>query len=207
MVSISHKQPTSRTATAIQSLIFSSPDTYTALVNATLKKGDAIAVARIAGIMGAKRTGDLIPLAHPGLGITGMNVDIQPFEGHVAEEAVGGEAGGEVGDGHVDLSLQENVSSTSEVSVPRQISKNAPHGGVLITAKVSCEGKTGVEMEALAAANVAGLAMYDMLKGVDKGMSLREGRVVSKSGGKSGSWHWDWNLEKVVRDADSERRR
>ena len=170
MVCISHKLPTSRSATAIQSLIFSSPSTYPVLVDATLAKGDAIAVARIAGIQAAKRTSELIPLAHPGLQITGVSVDIEPFRSH-----------------------------DDTISVPKQILKHAPHGGVLITATVSCEGKTGVEMEALTAANVAGLAMYDMLKGVDKGMSLREGRVVAKSGGKSGSWRWDWEKESIIK--------
>ena len=78
-------------------------------------------------------------------------------------------------------------------------------GGVNITAKVDCDGKTGVEMEALTAATVAGLAMYDMLKGVDKGMWLGDGRVVRKEGGKSGGWVWDEKEGKVVKiDADSE---
>ncbi len=173
MVSISHKTPTSRSATAIQSLVFSSPSTYSALVEATLAKGDAIAVARIAGIQAAKRTSELIPLAHPGLQITGVSVDIEPF-----------------------------TTDEPTTSVPQQIAKDAPYGGVLITATVGCDGKTGVEMEALTAASVAGLAMYDMLKGVDQGMSLKEGRVVGKSGGKSGNWRWDWAREKIVREGE-----
>lgn len=76
----------------------------------------------------------------------------------------------------------------------------ALEGGVYISATVTCHAKTGVEMEALTAATVAGLTMYDMLKGIDRGMSLREGRVVRKTGGKSGGWRWDWGGGRVVRD-------
>ncbi|RMD41042.1 hypothetical protein DV735_g4071, partial [Chaetothyriales sp. CBS 134920] len=153
MVSISSKQATARSATATTTLSFSQPATLAALTAATLKKGDAIAVARVAGIAAAKKTADLIPLAHPGLAITGVEVDIEPFF----------EPGG-------------NDDAT-----------------------VQCEGKTGVEMEALTAAMVAGLTMYDMLKGVDRGMSLEGGRVVAKSGGRSGAWRWDADKAAVER--------
>ena len=105
-----------------------------------------------------------------------MQVDVEPFTPHD----------------------DDDDDDTTAVPVPQQISKDAPHGGVMITATVRCEGKTGVEMEALTAANVAGLALYDMLKGVDKGMSLREGRVVAKSGGKSGDWRWDWGEGRIM---------
>lgn len=103
---------------------------------------------------------------------------------------------------HVDV--EPFTAYDANTLVPQQILKNAPHGGVLVTATVSCEGKTGVEMEALTAANVAGLAMYDMLKGVDKGMSLREGRVLAKSGGKSGNWRWDWEKGKITTAKEDE---
>ena len=165
MVSITHKLPTARSATATTILHFSSPLTLPALTNATLKKGDAVAVARVAGIQAAKKTADLIPLAHPGLQITGVSVDIEPFEPSARHD------------------------SNPDIKEGRTTSKNC--GGVNIIARVDCEGKTGVEMEALTAATVAGLTMYDMLKGVDKGMWLGEGRVVRKEGGKSGSWVWN----------------
>ena len=162
MVSISSKVPSFRSATATCTLHFASPSTLPVLTSATLKKGDAIAVARIAGIQAAKKTSDLIPLAHPRLQITAVAVDINSFEADAAVE-------------------------------------EGEFGGVKIEAKVDCEGKTGVEMEALTAATVAGLTMYDMLKGVDKGMWLGEGRVVRKEGGKSGGWVWDEGERKVVK--------
>ena len=188
MVSIADKVNTSRTATAIQSLMFSSPETFHALNSATLAKGDAIAVARVAGIQGAKRTADLIPLAHPGLQITGVEIDILPFPRFnklMREDAV---------------SLPVDPTR-QKAFIPLQIARVAKHGGVLITATVSCHGKTGVEMEALTAANIAGLTMYDMLKGIDKGMVLREGRVTEKEGGKSGSWRYNWAKGEVVSEA------
>jgi hypothetical protein len=77
-------------------------------------------------------------------------------------------------------------------------------GGVVITATVQCEGKTGVEMEAITSASVAGLTMYDMLKGVDKAMVLTATRVVAKSGGKSGDWVWDEKTNAIVKDQDKE---
>ena len=156
MVSIKSKVPTLRTATAKCRIFFSNKAAYAALSTSTLTKGDALAVARIAGITAAKKTSDLIPLTHPGIGITGVNVDIELFDGH----------------GH---------------SSPTAIQDDA-NGGVSIVATVECEGKTGVEMEALTAATIASLTIYDMCKSVDKGMTLRDAYVASKTGGKSGDW-------------------
>ncbi|KAK5055317.1 hypothetical protein LTR84_013067 [Exophiala bonariae] len=170
MVSIANKVPTSRSATATSTLLFSKPQTYESLVSAQLKKGDAIAVARIAGIQAAKKTSDLIPLAHPSLAMTGLTLTIKPF-------------------GPCTLPPNHNLTPKSY-----GLFKN---GGVYIEAKVDCEGKTGVEMEAMMGASVAGLTMYDMLKGVDKAMTMTEVRVLRKSGGKSGAWSYDYATNKI----------
>jgi cyclic pyranopterin monophosphate synthase len=106
-----------------------------------LPKGDALAVARIAGIQGAKRTSELIPLCHP-IGLAGVSVD---------------------------LSVEDSA--------------------VAIRARVKTADRTGVEMEALTAVAVAGLALIDMVKGVDPAAVLGEIRVESKTGGTSGDWH------------------
>lgn len=142
------------------------------LIESRLRKGDALAVARIAGIQAAKKTSDLIPLAHPGLSITGVTVDLHPFPGD-----------------NVPYPISEYVGDGGGYDL---LGSNPVSGGVLVTATVSCDGKTGVEMEALTAASVAGLTMYDMLKGIDKAMVLTSGRVTAKSGGKSGDWKWDY---------------
>lgn len=172
MVSIANKIPTTRSATATSLLLFSAPTTYQSLVSAQLKKGDAIAVARIAGIQAAKKTSDLIPLAHPSLAITGLSISIEPY-------APGCGPGDDV--------------------LPPKNDRSSNNGGVYIQATVDCEGKTGVEMEAMMAASVAGLTMYDMLKGVDKAMTLTETRVLKKSGGKSGDWSYDYKSGRIVK--------
>jgi cyclic pyranopterin phosphate synthase len=106
------------------------------------KKGDVLGVARLAGIMAAKRTADLIPLCHP-LPIAAVTVDLAP---------------------------------------------DAAASAVEITATVRTTGRTGVEMEALTAASVAALTVYDMCKAVDRGMVVESLRVVAKSGGASGDF-------------------
>jgi cyclic pyranopterin phosphate synthase len=110
------------------------------ILDGRVAKGDAMAVARVAGIMAAKRTSDLIPLCHP-LALTHAAVEFEPI---------------------VD--------------------------GVLIQAVVETTGTTGVEMEALTAAGVAALTLYDMCKAVDRGMSIDGLRLLEKEGGKSGTW-------------------
>ena len=170
MVSIANKKPTSRSATATALLLFSQERTYNSLFSSLLKKGDALAVARVAGIQAAKKTGDLIPLAHPGLSITGVTVRLEPFQGR---------------------KLPFPLDEASEKDLSTFAGFREHHGGVLVTATVGCEGKTGVEMEAIISASTAGLTLYDMLKGVDKCMVLTNVRVVKKSGGKSGDWQWD----------------
>ncbi|KAJ8131888.1 hypothetical protein O1611_g1738 [Lasiodiplodia mahajangana] len=145
MVSISDKVPTKRLAKAICSVRFTDRTACRLIQENQIHKGDVLGVARIAGIMAAKKTSDLIPLCHP--------------------------------------------ISLSKVTVDLEVVQDQDHAGrVDIQATVSCEGKTGVEMEALTAASMAALTIYDMCKAVDKGMTIDGLRVVLKEGGKSGRW-------------------
>lgn len=141
MVDVSGKSDTDRmaTATAIVQLTQAAMDV---LLEGNLKKGDALAVARIAGIMAAKKTSELIPLCHP-LPITKVAVDLE--------------------------------------------TDRATHR-ILITATVKTRGQTGVEMEALTAASIAALTVYDMMKAVDKGITIASIQLEEKQGGKSGTW-------------------
>jgi cyclic pyranopterin phosphate synthase len=141
MVDVSAKPATARTATA-KARVVMQPETLAMIVEGTAKKGDVLGVARLAGIMGAKRTADLIPLCHP-LPIAAVTVDLTP-----------------------------------------DVAANA----VEIEAMVRTTGQTGVEMEALTAASIAALTVYDMCKAVDRGMRVEAVRVVHKAGGKSGEF-------------------
>jgi cyclic pyranopterin phosphate synthase len=142
MVDVSGKSVTDRTATATARVLLSAR-TVSLLRGEGVPKGDALAVARVAGIMGAKRTADLIPLCHP-LAISGVELDLE-----VLDE------------------------------------------GVRVAATVRTTERTGVEMEALTAASVAALTVYDMVKAVDKLAVITDLRVERKSGGKSGDWSRD----------------
>lgn len=139
MVDVSGKPGTARTATAAARVRLS-PDCVAALRGGTVPKGDALAVARIAGIQGAKKTADLIPLCHP-LPLTGVDVVTEVVD-----------------------------------------------WGVEIIATVRTIGPTGVEMEALTAVSVAGLAVIDMIKAIDRAAMITDVRVLSKSGGRRGDW-------------------
>ena len=139
MVDVSGKAVTARIATA-QAVLHTRPDVIALLVAGELPKGEALAVARVAGILAAKKTSDLIPLCHP-LPITGVSIDFTP-----ADDAV------------------------------------------RIVATVKTTGVTGVEMEALTAASVAALTVYDMIKAVDRGARITDIEVLAKSGGASGDW-------------------
>lgn len=141
MVDVSDKAVTNRIATA-ENYVKMQMETFDIITEGRAKKGDVLGVARLAGIMAAKRTSDLIPLCHP-LPITKVTVDLVP-----------------------------------DASLP----------GIRITATVKTAGQTGVEMEALTAASVAALTVYDMAKAVDKGMEIGGLRVVLKDGGKSGRY-------------------
>lgn len=141
MVDVSDKAVTSRIAVA-ENHITMKRETFEIITEGRAKKGDVLGVARLAGIMAAKRTSDLIPLCHP-LPITKVSVDLEP-----------------------------------DATLP----------GIRITATVKTTGQTGVEMEALTAASVAALTVYDMSKAVDKSMEIHGLRVVLKDGGKSGRY-------------------
>lgn len=158
MVSISEKQVTSRVATAACSVRFSNGKALRLIRENQMKKGDVLGVARVAGIMAAKRTPDLIPLCHP-IAVSHVTVDL--------------EATGEDGDG--------DGAGEARAGTP----------GIEIRATVTCDGKTGVEMEAMTAASTAALTVYDMCKAVDKGMRIEGLRVVLKDGGKSGRWEME----------------
>jgi cyclic pyranopterin phosphate synthase len=139
MVDVSAKAITAREAVAAGRLT-TTPDVIDLLRRNGLPKGDALAVARIAGIAGAKRTPDLVPLCHP-IALSGVTVDVQ------------------LGESAVD-----------------------------ITATTRTTDRTGVEMEALTAVVAAGLALYDMVKAVDRSAVLGDVRLIAKSGGRSGQW-------------------
>ncbi len=141
MVDVSQKSHTARVAVA-ESAVQMLPETLALITEGRAKKGDVLGVARLAGIMGAKRCADLIPLCHP-LPITKVSVDLTP-----------------------------------DADLP----------GVRIRAEVRTTGQTGVEMEALTAASVAALTVYDMLKAAEKSMTITATRVVLKDGGKSGRY-------------------
>jgi len=198
MVSISSKKVTKRTATAQCNVNFSNSLAATLIRENRAKKGDVLGVARVAGIMAAKRTADLIPLCHP-IAITHVEVRINlRYKYDVPTTAPAGEntpaeagqdslpwAGAGQGDAY-------NWPSSTTPN-PEGVKSQSPVAGtgscwVEISATVSCEGKTGVEMEALTAASVAALTIYDMCKSVDKGMRIGGLRVVRKEGGKSGTW-------------------
>ncbi len=145
MVDTSAKAVTTRRAVA-SARVSLSTETLRAIKKHRLPKGDPLEAARLAGIMAAKRTADLIPLCHP-LSLT-----------HIDVQATLGEA------------------------------------GVEILAEVSTNASTGVEMEALTAVTVASLTIYDMCKALDKGITINEVRLESKTGGKSGDYHREGNV-------------
>jgi len=141
MVDVSAKPESQRTAVA-EGAVRMSREAFELVASQAVAKGDVLAVAEVAGAMGAKRTGELIPLCHP-----------------------------------VGLDLVE-VEARLEPELP----------GVRITAMAKATGRTGVEMEALTSVAVACLTVYDMVKAVDRGMTIEDVRLVSKTGGSRGDW-------------------
>ena len=139
IVDVGQKPITARRAVA-RARLEARPETVAAIAGGTLNKGDALAVARIAGIMAAKKTSELIPLCHP--------IALNKVE--VAIEAAGGQ--------------------------------------ITITATAETNDRTGVEMEAMTAASVAALTLYDMAKSIDRAMRISTVELVEKSGGKSGDF-------------------
>ena len=147
MVDVGDKDVTLRRAVA-QGRIQMHADTLQRIIEGKHKKGDVLGVARIAGVMAAKRTPELIPLCHP-LALTHVAIDLE-----------------------TDTALQS----------------------VVCRATVETRGVTGVEMEALNAVQVSLLTVYDMCKAVDRGMSITDVSLLSKSGGRSGEWHSEAQL-------------
>ena len=144
MVDVGAKAATERVAVA-EGIVSMKPETLALVLSGEAKKGDVLAVARVAGIMAAKKTHELIPLCHPLL-LSKVSVDMEPDK------------------------------ETSSIRV---------------TAMAKLTGQTGVEMEALTAASVACLTIYDMVKAVDRGMTISGIRLLEKSGGKSGDYRAD----------------
>ena len=142
MVDVGEKAVSRRTAVATGRVLVNE-NTFALIKTGGMKKGDVLTVAQIAGVMGAKRTPDLIPMCHPIL-----------MDG-------------------IDLTLRLDEARRS----------------VVITATVSCAGRTGVEMEALTAVSAAALTVYDMCKAVQKDMVIADIRLVSKTGGVHGDFH------------------
>jgi cyclic pyranopterin phosphate synthase len=141
MVDVSGKPTSERTAVA-EGAVRMSREAFEQVAAQSVAKGDVLAVAEVAGTMGAKRTGELIPLCHP------LALDL--------------------------------------VQVEARLEPELP--GVRVTALARATGKTGVEMEALTAVAVACLTVYDMVKAIDRSMSIDEVRLVSKAGGTRGDW-------------------
>lgn len=139
MVDVGDKTETKREAVAEATVVMAA-DLVERFFSGDLPKGDAAAVARVAGITGAKRTADLIPLCHP-IPIDGVIVDLEPV-------------------GH----------------------------GIRVVATVHTTGRTGVEMEAMTAVSTAALSIYDMVKGLERGVFIESTRLLRKSGGRSGTW-------------------
>ncbi len=144
MVDVGDKPVSDRTAIA-SGAVRMSREAYDLVAGAGVPKGDVLAVAEVAGVMGAKRTSELIPLCHP-LPLTDLVVSVTP---------------------------------------------DRAAGGLRIRAEAATIGPTGVEMEALTAASVAALTVYDMVKGVERGVEIQSIHLVSKTGGNSGEWQRD----------------
>ena len=142
-----------------------------------MKKGDVLSVSRIAGIMAAKKTADIVPLCHSGIQLEGVEVEV---------DLVGSKAKDTEGQG---LSTEQAGNAGNEVPLETgDKSGIGRFGGIRLVVKVECEGKTGVEMEALTGVMGAALSVVDMCKAVDKGLRIEEVKVVEKRGGRSGEW-------------------
>src|SRR6478672_8819474 len=153
MVDVSDKPSTARRAVA-EALVAVSAETMSMVIDGGGAKGDVLGVAELAGVMGGKRTSELIPLCHP-LALTDLVVAVTP---------------------------------------------DRAAGVLRVRAEAATTGPTGVEMEALTAASVAALTIYDMVKSVERGVEIRSVRLVSKTGGKSGEWHRPTDSAPAVTD-------
>ena len=189
MVDVGQKASTRRIATAIGKVWFSNPEPARLITNNKLKKGDVLAVARVAGIMAAKKTSEIVPLCHP-IAISKVSVDLTVYDGpnRVEEEIQAGHQ--EVGFNYESGTSLGKAEMGGRVSTQMNESDKGPKCSdhIKIEASVECVGPTGVEMEALMAVNGAALTVYDMCKAVDKHMKITDIQVVRKEGGRSGNW-------------------
>ncbi|MCJ1395479.1 hypothetical protein MMC18_008365 [Xylographa bjoerkii] len=200
IVSISSKPATHRRATAAGHVRFSTPAPLPLIRHHQLRKGDVLAVARVAGVLAAKRAADLVPLAHGGLALEGVRVGVWVVGPEEGIGAVGKDR--ELGAGE-DRELarlggggtgERDEGGTGQLGVHEEgMGKEGTRGvgafgGVRIAVVVECTGKTGVEMEALAGVVGAALTVVDMCKGVDRGVRIEGVRCVRKEGGRSGVW-------------------
>jgi len=144
MVDVGDKPATDRRAVA-RAVVRMTPETAAKVAAGDAPKGDVLGTARIAGVLAAKRTGELIPLCHP------LGLD------------------------HVDVSAEVDAAA----------------GTVTLTAEARVTARTGVEMEAMTAASVAALTVYDMVKGIERGVEIASVALLEKSGGRSGTWRRD----------------
>ncbi|KAF2649816.1 hypothetical protein K491DRAFT_551090, partial [Lophiostoma macrostomum CBS 122681] len=185
MVSVSAKPSTLRTAVAVGHVRFSNAQPLPLIRSNALKKGDVLSVARIAGIMAAKRTPDLVPLCHP---IMLEHVGVEVRIGEPAAPPLGLQSAPEPeSEAKAEGKTGARVETRTRFQTGNE-SKNAEFGSIHICAKVQCTGPTGVEMEALSAVMGAALTVVDMCKAVDRGMRIEGVRVVLKEGGRSGVW-------------------
>ena len=146
MVDVGAKPKTDRRA-LVEGFIFMDRTTLDMIVDGTAPKGDVLAVARVAGIMAAKKTSDLIPLCHP-LNLTHVGIEMEPVD----------------------------------------FTEQGGRCGIRVQTSCAVNDKTGIEMEALTAASVTCLTIYDMCKAVDRGMEIGPIRLLRKEGGKTGTW-------------------
>lgn len=182
-IPISPKPSTHRTATAEARIRFSNPSPVALIQSAALRKGDVLAVSRVAGIMAAKRTSELVPLCHA-ITLEGVEVDLKVVEPETP----------------VLPSNDHDNNHINDEEDPPPTDAYRSFGSIDITATVQTTAKTGVEMEALTAVVAAGLSVIDMCKSVDRGMSMDAVRVREKSGGRSGTWRDGKPVEAVEED-------
>lgn len=192
VVSITEKSSTQRSALAVGNIIFSNPTPLPLIRAHALKKGDVLAVARVAAIMAVKKTSDLIPLCHSGVPVEGINVNVEVVggDGRVKDPAAGSMPASQASQPTTSSfpASEPEQGFPSNYQQPLQLSPLPPHGGVRISVLVRTTAKTGIEMEALAGVVGAGLTVIDMCKGVDRGLRMEGVRVVWKRGGRSGDW-------------------
>ena len=177
MVDVSEKEPTHREAVACGSILVSR-EVYDAILGHKVKKGDVLTVAQVAGIMGAKKTAELIPMCHI-LNLTNAKITFELDDFNQAEEPA------------------DEAHSSAARQLPQKHDIDQANGTASDTVaikaycRVKVDGKTGVEMEALTGVSVALLTIYDMCKAIDKLMVISDIHLLEKSGGKSGDFKFD----------------